>query len=241
MAGHLRDLTRIARKVIIGSMRLALLILLLLPLPAKACEVALVLAMDVSRSVDAREWRLIKRGTAEAFRNNDIIELVTWLDGGINVTVTQWSGADQQRQVLDWRRVETASDLGHLADDIEAMLRVFRFELTAPAEALEHAFSLREDLPQKCRRYVIDIAGDGVRNTGGDTNLVANAIEAEGVTINGLVVRGDTPDPLEFYLTEVQRGPLSFIEISEGYDNFPRAMFRKLLRELTPSLSMRLE
>lgn len=221
-------------------MRILLLILLVFPLPLRACEVALVLAMDVSRSVDAREWRLIKGGTARAFRSDDIIELVTWLDGGIQVAVTQWSGADQQRLVIDWRTIETAADLGHLADDIDAMRRIFRFELTAPAEALAHAHSIKADLPTPCRRYVIDIAGDGVRNTGGDTSATADQIEADSVTINGLVVRGDTPDPLAFYHDEIKRGPLSFIEVSEGYDNFPRAIFRKLLRELTPSLSMRL-
>ena len=117
------------------------------------------------------------------------------------------------------------------------MKRVFRFDLTAPGNALRHAALLSESLPEKCQRYVIDISGDGVGNTGLDTNTVSNSVEKEGITINGLVVRGSTPDPLEFYHLQIRRGPLSFVEISDGYEDFPRAILRKLLRELSPNLS----
>ena len=206
--------------------------------PVQACEVSLVLAMDVSRSVNAAEFGLIRHGTAEAFRNDEIVELVGWLDGGILVTVTQWSGADQQRQVIPWRRVSSAPEMRALADDIDEMRRIFRYELTAPAEALQHAADLSVSAPATCRRQVIDLSGDGVRNTGQQTAQIADRIAATGVTINGLVVRGDTPDPLDFYHQEVKRGPLAFVEISHGYDDFPEAMFQKLLRELSPSLSM---
>jgi hypothetical protein len=199
--------------------------------------VELVLAMDVSRSVDAQEFRLIRHGTAEAFRNPEIIELIGWLKGGILATVTQWSGPDQQRQVLGWQHLTDAASLARFADQIDAMTRVFRYELTAPGEALLHAESLGATAPLTCRRRVIDIAGDGIRNSGQETGAAADLIESRGLTINGLVVRGDTPDPLEFYHAEIKRGPLSFVEISDGYEDFPKAMFHKLLRELSPSLS----
>ncbi|MCB1366463.1 MAG: DUF1194 domain-containing protein [Rhodobacteraceae bacterium] len=207
------------------------------PATAQDCAVELVLAMDVSRSVDAAEFGLIRHGTAEAFRRAEIIELVGWLPGGVIATVTQWSGADQQMQAIGWRHLSGPESLGAFADEIDAMTRHFRFELTAPGEALAHAASLHDSAPMACRRRVIDIAGDGIRNTGRDTAATADAIAADGVTINGLVVRGDTPDPLDFYHTEIKRGALAFIEVSDGYDDFPRAMFRKLLRELTPSVS----
>jgi Ca-activated chloride channel family protein len=214
---------------------------LLSPAPATACEVALVLAMDVSRSVDAEEFTLIRHGTAEAFRNPEITGLITWLEGGILVTVTQWSGATEQEQSLPWTRLRTNAEIGAFADQIDAIRRTFRYELTAPGEALDHAAALLEDVPETCRRNVIDIAGDGVRNTGLETAERADLIEMAGITINGLVVRGDTPDPLEFYQTEIKRGALSFIEVAENYNDFGAAMFRKLLRELTPSLSQVME
>ncbi len=215
-------------------------LLTLASLPAQSqenCGVELVLAMDVSRSVNPEEFDLIRHGTAEAFRNEEIIELVGWLKGGVLATVTQWSGPEQQRQMTPWRHLKDAGSLAAFANEIDAMKRVYRFDLTAPGNALAHAASLGQTAPVECRRRVIDISGDGVRNTGLDTGPVADEIAASGVTINGLVVRGATPDPLVYYLAEVKRGPLSFVELSNGYDDFPRAMFRKLLRELTPSVA----
>jgi Ca-activated chloride channel homolog len=217
-----------------------LFFLLLFTLPLKAqekCEVELVLAMDVSRSVDPAEFQLIKNGTAEAFRNPEILELIDWIPGGVLVTVTQWSGIRQQRQLIPWTLLNSAEDVRDFADAITAMKRTFRYDLTSPGEALVHAEKLGRTAPYKCNRRVIDIAGDGIRNTGLNVSETADRIAALGVTINGLVVRGDSPDPLEFYETEVKRGPLAFIEISDGYDDFPRAIFKKLLREMSPNLS----
>lgn len=215
----------------------ALFAALMFPGPVHACEVALVLAMDVSRSVDAEEFSLIRHGTSAAFRNPEITGLITWLDGGIYVTVTQWSGASEQEQSLPWTLLETHADIAQFADALDAMKRTYRYELTAPGEALDHAAGLLTAVPEACRRNVIDIAGDGVRNSGLETAAQADVIAATGTTINGLVVRGDSPDPLEFYQTEIRRGALSFIEVATNYGDFDEAMFRKLLRELTPSLS----
>ena len=202
-----------------------------------SCRVELVLAMDVSRSVSPTDFDLIRHGTAEAFRSPEIIELVGWMEGGILATVTEWSGPEQQRQVIDWQHLETPEALRKFADDIDAMRRVYRFDLTAPGNALIHAESLGASAPRQCRRRVIDISGDGVRNTGLNGGDSADLVAKKGVTINGLVITGATPDPVPYYLGEIKKGPLSFVELSDGYDDFPRAMFRKLLRELTPSVS----
>lgn len=218
-----------------------LIFLLLSALPLQAqqdCEVELVLAMDVSRSVDPAEFHLIRHGTAEAFRNPEILELIDWMKGGVLVTVTQWSGAGQQRQVIPWLFLTDAATTREFADQVDAMKRTFRYDLTAPGEALAHAAALGKTAPMSCHHRVIDVAGDGIRNTGLDVSVIADEIEAQGVTINGLVVRGDSPDPLEFYQTEIKRGPLSFIQIAHGYEDYPHAIFLKLLREMSPSLSL---
>jgi len=206
-------------------------------LAQEKCGVELVLALDVSRSVNPEEFDLIRHGTAEAFRHPEVMELIGWLDGGVLVTVTQWSGPAQQKQMIPWSHLKDAPSLLAFAALVDTMKRAYRFDLTAPGDALAHAASLGASAPRECRRRVIDISGDGVRNTGLDTALVASEIAASGITVNGLVIRGATPDPLVYYLADVKRGPLSFVEVSDGYDDFPRAMFRKLLRELTPSLS----
>ncbi len=208
--------------------------------PAKAqsqCDLELVLAMDVSRSVNPTEFELLQHGTAEAFRAKEVIETIGWLHGGLMVTVTQWSGDEQQRQVVPWRLLSTPQSVLSFADEVDAMKRAFRFDLTAPGQALLQAESLGAGNPLVCRRRVIDISGDGIKNTGFDPAPIADDIALLGVTINGLVIRGDRPDPLEFYETQIARGPLSFVEIAEGFDDFPRAILKKLLRELPPSLS----
>ena len=198
-----------------------------------ACEIELVIAMDVSRSVDQYEFDLMRHGTANAFSHPEIIEIIAWMEKGMMVAVTQWSGAEKQKVSVPWRHVKTQKSLKQLSDDIRTMKRAFRFEFTAPAEALTHAFSLFEKNPRPCRRRVIDLSGDGLANQGGETGITADLIARNGVTINGLVIRGNNPDPLSFYIEEVKRGAVSFVEIANGYDDFSRAMFRKILREVS--------
>ena len=224
-------------------MRLVYLIILLIPFAPRemraqaSCEVELVLAMDVSRSVNPKEYDLVRHGTAQAFRNEDVISLVSMANGGILVAVIQWSGPAQQRLMIPWRHLNDETSARALADKIDAMERAFSRDLTAPGDALIAAETLGRDAPLTCRRRVIDVSGDGVRNTGLDTAQAADEVARRGVTINCLVIRGATPDPVMFYKTNLRRGSLSFMEISETYDDFPRAIFRKLLRELTPSVS----
>ena len=109
---------------------------------ALACEIELVIAMDVSRSVDQYEFDLMRSGTANAFRHPEIIDMINWMDGGIAVSLTQWSGLDKQRVMLPWRHLQDKSSIARFATEIDQMKRAFRFEFTAPAQGLSHAFSM---------------------------------------------------------------------------------------------------
>ena len=205
--------------------------------PALACEIELVIAMDVSRSVDQYEFDLMRSGTANAFRHPEIIDMINWMDGGIAVSLTQWSGLDKQRVILPWRHLQDKPSIARFAAEIDQMKRAFRFEFTAPAQGLSHAFSMFAQNPTPCERKVIDFSGDGRANQGESTGQMASLIAELGVTINGLVIRGDHPDPFEFYVNDIQHGPLSFVEIADGYDDFPRAIFQKIQREIAPLYS----
>ena len=163
-----------------------------------ACEIELVIAMDVSRSVNQYEFDLMRHGTANAFSHPEIIEIIAWMNEGMMVSVTQWSGVGNQKVSVPWRHVKTQKSLKQFSDDIRRMKRAFRYAFTAPAEGLTHAFSLFDKNPRPCRRRVIDLSGDGRANQGGDTGITADLIARSGVTINGLVIRGDNPDPLSF-------------------------------------------
>ena len=87
----------------------ALLIFLLIAIsvPARACGLELVLAMDVSRSVVNAEYDLQMQGLAGAFRDEEIIEAIGWIPGGVMATVTQWSGPVSQAQMTGWRHLST--------------------------------------------------------------------------------------------------------------------------------------
>ena len=84
---------------------------------------------------------------------------------------------------------------------------------------------------------MIDISGDGRANQGESTGQMTSLMADLGAMINGLVILEDHPNPLEFYVNDIKRGPLSFVEIADGYNDFPRAIFQKIQHEIAPLYS----
>lgn len=212
----------------------AALLAVLAAAPAGACEIELVLAMDVSRSVVNKEYDLQMGGLALAFRDAAVIAAIEALPGGIMATVTQWSGPEAQAQSVPWMRVTGAASAARFAAAIEAMERHSYAAFTAIGEALVHAEAVGRANPSPCARRVIDVSGDGASNRGRDPGPVSRALAAQGVTVNALVVLGARPDPLAFYEAHVVAGPGSFLEVADGFEDYPAAIRRKLLRELAP-------
>ena len=207
--------------------------------PAAACDLELVLAMDVSRSVVKSEFDLQMGGLASAFRDPEVIETIRWIAGGVMVTVTQWSGPEAQIQSVPWSHLIEPEDIVAFAAEIAAIDRAFFASYTAIGEALVHAGSLSATNPVPCKRRVIDVSGDGASNRGRPAREVAEALAAQGVTINGLVIMGGWPDPAEFYVRNVIRGEGSFLELAEDFEDYAEAIKRKLLRELAPRVAQR--
>ena len=210
----------------------------LLSAPARACEVALVIALDVSRSVDKFEYVLMRNGIGHAFLDDEVVGLIEWMPGGMMVAVTQWGGSGQQRQPIAWSHLTDRESVVEFVDHLVTIDRGFWMADTSVSEALLHAELVLQRIGGLCQRQVIDVSGDGISNAGPDVRPISLTVGARGITINGLVVDGARPDPVSYFLTEVIRGPLSFVEIADDYDDYARAMKRKLLRELAPSLSM---
>lgn len=214
----------------------AALALALAPLPAAACALELVLAVDVSGSIDAREFDLQAQGLAQAFEHRSMVVAVGQLEGGMLVTLTQWSGSTRQRQMIGWRKLTDAASMAAFADEVRATGRAWRNFSTAVGEALAHAAAVSADAPETCARRVIDISGDGVSNEGREPAALSRALAARGYTINGVVIRGADPDPVAHYRAQVIAGPGAFVEIAESYDDYPEAILRKLLREIDQPL-----
>ena len=215
-------------------MKVAILALLLAlsPALAKACALELILAVDTSGSIDEREFALQMEGMAIAFEHPSLVSAVAAQEGGILVTLTQWSGASRQRQVTDWHLLTDAASMLSFANAIRHSGRDWRNYSTAIGEALKHALEVGRTVPATCKRRVVDLSGDGVNNEGAPPRAVADALAAQGYTVNGLVIRGDTPDPVRHYEINVLAGPRAFLEIAQSFDDYPRAILRKLLKEI---------
>lgn len=208
-------------------------LLALLPLgPARACALSLVLALDVSSSVDSREDRLQRDGLAAALTDPQVTEAIR-AQGGIWLAAFEWSGAWNQYDWLDWTFLLTPAEIRAAAARIAASERQVDEFPTALGFAIGHALARQREAPATCRRRVIDIAGDGVNNHGFSPALAYHNGRADGITVNGLVIQGDTPPPVPYFRRYVLHGPGAFLEIAESYEDYARAMRRKLLREIS--------
>lgn len=202
------------------------------PAARAECALALILALDVSGSVDPREWDLQRGGLAGAFRTDDLQEAIAALDGDLAVAVTQWTGASRQDVSIGWTRLTSPADVYAFADALDAMPRRWRHFSTAIGEALIHAVELGRAAPPDCRRKVIDVSGDGESNEGVLPREARRTAAREGWTVNGLAIAGAFPPVDRHYERSVIIGELAFVEIADGFEDYPRAIKRKLLREI---------
>jgi Ca-activated chloride channel family protein len=196
------------------------------------CKLALVLALDVSSSVDDREHHLQTVGTAAALADPEVREAILFGGGGIWFSVFEWSGRNQQVIQLPWTYLDSDAAIAEAAARLLKSERSFKEFPTAVGFAVGFARIHLESVPEPCLRRVIDISGDGINNEGFRPGSAYRAASFAGITVNGLVIKGAWPDPEQFYREEVVRGPGHFIEIANGYGAYAEAMKRKLVREI---------
>lgn len=216
---------------------LALAALFGLAAPARAldCGTALVLALDVSASVDAEEYALQMEGLAAALVDPDVVAAILPHPGaGIMATAFVWSGFQHQDVIAPWTWLGSEGDIAAFADRIATTPRVHDYWPTALGRAANFAADLHRQNNVPCARRVVDISGDGVNNDGQPPRWYAAQGLFRGIIYNGLVIRGAVPDPLEHYRQQVLHGPGAFLEVAEGFSDYPPAIQRKLLRELLP-------
>ena len=195
------------------------------------CELALALALDVSSSVDAIEYRLQRDGLAAALASRPVQDLLFAGPDHVAVAVYEWSGRRQQAMVLDWTPLLDRQVLIDVVDTITATQRSWDDFPTAMGHALAYGAQMMARAPA-CLRQVIDISGDGVTNDGFDPLTAYRHFDFADTVINGLVITTSDHRVPIYYQKEVIRGPGSFIELASGYEDFERAMRRKLTREI---------
>ncbi|KHA52992.1 Von Willebrand factor type A domain protein [Sulfitobacter geojensis] len=226
---------------------LAALVTLLMAVSGAAvaeCRLALVLALDVSSSVDPTEDALQRGGVVAALTAPEVAEAFFATDQHVALAVYEWSGREQQDILLDWTLIDGPHALLAAAETVAATRRGHADYPTAMGHALGFGVRLLEAAPP-CARHTLDMAGDGQNNEGFGPQDAYNAYPFDEVTVNGLVVNaGDFEGELgliPFYRAEVLHGRGAFLEIANGFADYERAMRRKLVREVTPVVIGRLD
>lgn len=207
---------------------------------ADPVDVLLVLAVDVSRSVDDDEARLQREGYRAAVSDPQVIEAIRGgMIGAIGIAYVEWAGAEYQRLVLPWLRVSNAVEAHAWSERLAEAPRA-SLSWTSISAGLDFSRQVLAEAPFDATRRVIDVSGDGVNNSGGPVEAARDRLVAEGVTINGLPIVNDRPTfgrmppvPLdEYYRDSVIGGAGAFVIVAEDFQAFGQAVKRKLIREV---------
>lgn len=232
----------IAGRILIGKplclcyctiMRAVLLLLLsclIAPSPARACDLALALVVDVSGSVDRTEYRIQMDGLAEALRDPLVSEAL--VRGQSKLMLMQWSGVSRQKITIPWTQVDSFAALDDLAARIQQDRRLWRNYSTALGEALLLALNTFPAAGD-CTRRLIDVSGDGPSNEGVEPREVHAALKSQGITVNAIAIEESEPDLTAYFFENVITGEGAFVVTAGGFEDYPEQIRRKLLREVT--------
>ena len=204
-------------------------------------DLQLVLAVDVSRSIDEVEAELQRRGYVESLTNDRVLDAMLGGEHGrIALCYTEWAGQHFQVVVIDWTLIDSPQAAGRFAEKLAEAPRTSQ-SWTAVGAALTHAGQRFEKSGYTSKRQVIDLSGDGRTNDGPPAELVRDALVARGVVINGLPVMMNRsnfsrpPDATldKYYEENVIGGPGSFMIAARDFNDFSRAVRAKLAREIS--------
>ncbi len=196
-------------------------------------DLLLVIALDVSGSVDSGEFDLQREGLSRALESPQVAGAIAGgVNGSIAVTVVQWSGFIEKMVKVDWVRVSNASDLSRLANEVRQMTRQYDDGATDIGGAIGFCQRLFASVPYSGMRRVIDIAGDGTNNVNYSAEFERDRVVKAGTTINALAIAPTTSKLAGYYRNKVIGGAGAFVETAADYSAFERAMLRKLVREI---------
>jgi Protein of unknown function (DUF1194) len=225
----------------------ALVLATTLSLSAQAAEkvdLLLVLAADVSRSMDDPKFRLQRSGYVEALTNPRVLEAIqSGTNRRIAVSFLEWSGVVSQKVVVDWAIISDEASARRFADGLVEAPRSFA-DRTSISAGIDFAMAQFDRSPYEGLRRTIDVSGDGTNNSGRDVTVARDDAVNKGVTINGLVILSDSPTPwnpehtnppgglANYYRNNVIGGPGAFVMVAENFKSFGNALINKLIAEI---------
>ena len=233
----------------VRSLRLAVvLIALIVAAPvaraAEAVDLLLVLAADVSRSVDGAKYQLQREGYAQALSDPRVLNAISsGLNRRIAICFVEWSGVASQQVVIDWTLIDGPKAAREFGDKLMESRRSFA-DRTSISGAIEFSVAQFARAPYEAKRRTIDVSGDGTNNSGRDVTAARDDAVALGITINGLVILSDHPLPwnpehtnppgglANYYRNNVTGGPGSFVMEAKDFHSFGQAIINKLIAEI---------
>jgi hypothetical protein len=211
---------------------------------AEPVDLLLVLASDVSRSVDHQKFLLQREGYTAAVADEQVLEAIkSGPLGKIATMFVEWSGFGAQKIVIDWSVIDGMAAAHRFGDQLAEMPRSFA-DRTSISGGIEFAADQFAHSPFEAPRNTIDVSGDGTNNAGRDVRLARDEALARGITINGLVILSDRtvpwnaehtnpPGGLEkYYRDNVIGGPGAFVMVAEDFKSFKTAIVKKMIAEI---------
>ena len=207
--------------------------------PRQRADLELILAVDVSASMDEDEHLLQRHGYAEAFRHRDLITAIrSGFGGRIAVTYLEWAGTGTATQTIPWTIISNEKEALAFADRLDRE-PIYSEQRTSISDALESAARLFDANIIDGERRVIDVSGDGANNMGPSVTSARDAIVKRGITINGLpIMLGkpmawyDIPNLDLYYRDCVIGGPGAFVMPVHGAAEMSNTIRRKLVMEV---------
>ena len=215
---------------------------------AERVDLLLVLAADISHSVDEVKFQLQRSGYAAAFSDPRVIEAIrSGPNGRIAVAFVEWSGPLSQKIVIDWTVIGDDKTARLFGDHLVEASRAFA-DSTSISAGIDFAMTQLDSAPYEGRRRVIDVSEDGDNNRGRDVTAARDEAIAKGVTINGLVILTETPtrwnsahtNPpgglANYYRNNVIGGPGAFVMVAENFNSFGVVLVKKLIAEIAQTV-----
>lgn len=214
------------------------------PARARTVDVLLVLAADVSRSIDDGEFDLQRKGYAKAMSDPRVIDaIVGGKNHAIAVTFVEWAGDQEEKTVVDWSVISDEEGAGAVGAAILAAPRSF-LGRTSISGAIDFSVDQLGSAPAEGVKRVIDISGDGTSNSGREVTQARDEAVAKGITINGLAIINSAANPgfayhthppgglPNYYKENVIGGTGAFLLVVENFDTFADAIVKKLVAEI---------
>ena len=231
-------------RTVLALVALASMALAPAPVGAQPVDLLLVLAADVSRSVDHPKFMLQREGYAAAVSDRQVLDAIrSGANGKIALSFVEWSGVGAQKVVIDWTAIDGPVAARRFGDQLVEAPRSFA-DRTSISGGIEFAMAQFKRSPFQASRRTIDVSGDGTNNAGRDVRLARDEAVAEGVTINGLVILSQNQVPWNpehtnppggldnYYRENVAGGPGSFVMAAEGFESFGKAIIKKMIAEI---------